>query len=131
MVMWPSTYGKKAADMLSALFLLLALLLAGGYGPLTAQMPSIPLAGTTSSTDSGTGGHRSAPAISKQQLLVVEARDSKAAPWDDGRPKHSLVAKGIELPLAADGVSHAQQLAHFIVVHAASPFDARAPPFLS
>ncbi len=117
--------------MASALFLLLAVLLAGGFGPLTAQVQTAPLGGTASSTDSGTGGHRSAPTISKQQLLVVEARDSKSAPWDDGRPKHSLVAKGLELPLPAHGVSHVQQSGQLTNVNAASPFDARAPPIYS
>lgn len=116
--------------MLSALFLLLAVLLAGGYGPQTVQAGSAP-ATSQSPTDLGAGGHRSVPFISKQQLLASETRDSKAAPWDDGKPKAFLVVKGLELATPSAGIDLAHQPAIFVAVVSASPFDARAPPAIS
>lgn len=116
------------ADALSALFLLLAILLAGGYGPQTVQAASAPL---QSPTDLGTGGHRSAPFISKQQLLASETRDTKVAPWDDGKPKTFLASARFELPAPLAGTGHAPQVAATSASPPASPFDARAPPVQS
>jgi hypothetical protein len=113
--------------MLSALFLLLAVMLAGGYGPLTAQATPVPAA-SQSPTDAGNGGHRSAPVITKQQLLAGETRDAKAAPWDDGKPKALLLSGGLELPAPTAAARQAAQAFAFAASIAASNFDARGPP---
>lgn len=119
-------YRGRVADTLSALFLLLAVLLAGGYGPQAVQA-----APAQSPTDLGTGGHRSAPFISKQQLLVSETRDTKVAPWDDGKPKTFLASALFELPAPSARGSHAPRIAATFASPPASPFDARAPPVRS
>ena len=122
-----NAYWGRTTDLLSAFFLLLALLLAGGYGPLTAQVTAVPPA-SQSPTDAGTGGHRSAPAITKQQLLAGETRDIKTAPWDDGKPKAFLPSGGLELQAPAAGANQAPMAAAFVAPTAGSPYDARAPP---
>ena len=124
------TYWGRTTDLLSAFFLLLALLLAGGYGPLTAQVTAVPPA-SQSPTDAGTGGHRSAPVITKQQLLAGETRDIKTAPWDDGKPKAFLPSGDPELQAPAAGANHAPLAAAFVASTAAPPYEARAPPAIS
>lgn len=117
----------KTTDMLSAFLLLLAVMLAGGYGPLAAQ-PAPALSLQSSPTDLGAGGHRSVPFVSKQQMLAGEARDLKAAPLDDGRPKAFLAAKGPEFAAVAAGAVQAPQGPIYVASVAASPYQARAPP---
>jgi hypothetical protein len=117
----------KTTDMLSAFFLLLAVILAGSYGPLTAQ-PAPAQTSQSSPTDLGAGGHRSVPFVSKQQMLAGEARDLKAAPLDDGKPKAFLAAKGLEFAAVAAGAVQAPQAPTFVASIAASPYEARAPP---
>lgn len=124
-----NAYKGRAVDTLSALFLLLAVLLAGGYGPQTVQA-SAP-ATSQSPSDLGTGGHRSVPFISKQQLLASETRDAKVAPWDDGKPKTFLATKGLDLAAPFNGVGNTPQPAAFFASIAASPYEARAPPVRS
>lgn len=124
----PGIYREKATDMLSALFLLLAVLLAGGYGPLTAQVPLVADSSKPSPTRLGTGNHRSAPGISKQQHLLSEVKDAKTSIWDDGKPKHYLAAQGLELPQLSGGDEHAHKATLPNVVVSASPYSARAPP---
>ncbi len=126
-----NAYLGRTADTLSALFLLLAVMLAGGSGPLTAQVASAQAASPSSPTDIGAGRHRSVPFLAKQQMLAGEARDLKAAPLDDGKPKASLLAKCLELTAVAGGASHAPQAAALVVAIAASPYEARAPPAIS
>jgi len=126
-----NAYPGRTADTLSALFLLLAVMLAGGYGPLTAQVASAPAALPSSPIDIGAGGHRSVPFLAKQQMLAGEARDLKAAPLDDGKPKAFLLAKCLELTAVAGAAGRAPQAAAFVVAIAASPYEARAPPAIS
>lgn len=120
-----NAYKGKATDMLSAFLLLLAVLLAGGTGPLQAPVGPAP---PQSSADAGTGSHRSAPVVSKQQLLASEARDLKAAPWDDGKPKAFLRARGLDLAAPLAGPGAAPQDGSLLASASASGFDARAPP---
>jgi hypothetical protein len=116
----------KTTDMLSAFFLLLVVMLAGGYGPSTASAHA--QTSQSSPTDLGAGGHRSVPFVSKQQMLAGEARDLKAAPLDDGKPKAFLAAKGLELEAVSAGAVQAQQAPAFNASVTASPYEARAPP---
>jgi len=120
----------KTTDMLSAAFLLLALIVAGGYG----QPPA--LAGTQGEAQSAlpaanTGGHRSAPVISDPQLFVSEAKDAPSATWDDGKAKSFLAPHAIAFApfVAARGL--AARSAAQVAAIAASDFDARAPPAIS
>ena len=114
--------------MLSAFFLLLAVMLAGGYGPAAQQVGSAPATSQSAPTDLGAGGHRRVPFASKQQMLAGEARDLKAASWDGGKSKAFVPAKGFELADVAAGADQALPVAVSVVSIAASPFDARAPP---
>lgn len=123
-----NAYLGRTTDVLSAFFLLLAVMLAGGYGPLTAQVAPSPAASQSSPADLGAGGHRSVPFVSKQQMLAGEARDLKAAPLDDGKPKAFLIAKSLELISVAAGVAQAPLAAASGTSVAASPYEARAPP---
>ena len=126
-MMRQGTYRERATDLLSALFLLLAMALTGGSGPLAAQTaPVSPL--QSSSTDAGTGGHRSAPVIAKQQLLVSETRDAKAPQWGDGKPEPLLASEGTELPPPSGSMPVVSRSVAAVTTVAASPFDARAPP---
>ena len=122
-----NAYLRRTTDTLSAFFLLLAVMLAGGYGPLTAQGTPVPAA-SQSPTDAGTGGHRSAPVTAKQQLLAVEARDAKATPRDDSKPKAFLPSNGFDPAAPNAGVGYAVQIVAFAPPIVASGFDARAPP---
>lgn len=122
-------YKGRAADMLSALFLLFAVLLAGGYGPQTVQAANPAI--SQSPTDIGAGGHRSVPFISKQQLLASETRDAEAAPWDDGKPKAFLPAEAFELAASFAHAGRGQQATAFFAAIAAAPYEARAPPLQS
>ena len=121
----PTSYSGRLTDTLSAFFLGLAMLLAGGYGPLTAQ--AAPVA-SESASDLGSRGHRSSPVIAKQQFVVTETRDVKSAPWDDGKPKAFLPPKGLDFAVPAVGVTHPAQSFTFIPSRAPSGFNARAPP---
>lgn len=121
-----NSYLGKTTDMLSAFFLLVAVMLAGGYAP-TAQVAS-PASSQSSPTDAGSGSHRPVPFISKQQLLAGEARDLKAASWDDGKPKAFLPAQGFDFANIAAGADQARPAAVFVAATDASPFDARGPP---
>ena len=121
----PSPYSGKMIDMLSALFLSLAVLLAGGYGPLTAQTAPVT---SESVADLGTGGHRSAPVIAKQQFVVAETRDATLAPWDDGKPKVFLSPKGFDFAVPAASFIQPAQTFAFLPSFAGSGFNARAPP---
>jgi len=112
--------------MLSALFLLLAIML-GGQWPLAPQAAAAP----QSSTDLGSTGHRSKPFVTKQQFLVAEARDAKATPWDDGKGKALPQAAGVELAPAPANLVCDTQLAGITPRAASSGFQARAPPFQS
>jgi hypothetical protein len=123
----PNAYLGRTADTLSALFLLLAVMLAGGYGPLTAQVAPAP-ASLSLPTDIGAGGHRSVPFISKQQLLASEAEDDKASPHGDGKPKAFLPSQGLELGAFPVTAHHASQAFSCVAAIAASPYEARAPP---
>ncbi|MEP9388223.1 hypothetical protein [Mesorhizobium sp. KR9-304] len=125
-----NAFWGRTTDTLSALLLLLAVILAGGYGPLTAQATAVPVA-SQSPTDAGTGGHRSTPVIAKQQLLASEIRDKKAAPWDDGKPKAFLPSGVLELPAPTKAAGSAAQAFASAPSTAASDFDARAPPAIS
>jgi hypothetical protein len=123
-----NTYLGRTTDMLSAFFLLLAVMLAGGYGPLTAQVAPAETGSQSSPTDLGAGGHRSVPFVSKQQMLAGEARDLKAATLDDGKPKAFVTAKSLELISVAAGAAQAPQTTDSGASVAASPYEARAPP---
>jgi hypothetical protein len=123
-------YKGRVADILSALFLLFAILLTGGYAPQTVQSASVP-ATSQSPADLGAGSHRSVPIISKQQFFASETRDAKAAPWDDGKPKTFLPAKAFELADLSAGIDHATRSVAIVASIAASPYDARAPPVRS
>lgn len=118
----------KTTDMLSAFFLLLAVMLAGGYGPSPASVGPAPATSQSSPTDAGAGGHRSVPFISKQQLLASEAEDDKATSWGDGKAKVFLPSRGFELVVRLVVTDHAPQTAMPVVAIAASPYQARAPP---
>jgi len=121
----------RTTDMLSAFFLLLAVMLAGGYGPPAQQITSAPATSQSAPTDLGAGGRRHIPFVSKQQMLAGEARDLKAASWDGGKPKAFVPAKGFELADIAAGADQARPAAVSTASIAASPFDARAPPVQS
>lgn len=118
----------KATDILSALMLVVAALLAGGYGLLTAQNQPVPSIQQSSLGDAGTGGHRSAPAVLKQHLVTVEARDAKMASWDDGKPKAFLASTNADLSAIAFGESRSPHGESALVGPSAAFFDARAPP---
>ena len=126
-----NAYIGRTADTLSALFLLLAVMLAGGYGPLTAQVASAQAASPSSPTDIGAGGHRSVPFISKQQLLASEVEDDKAAPHGDGKPKAFLPSQDLELGAFPVTSRRASQAFSSVAAIAASPYEARAPPAIS
>ena len=113
--------------MLSALFLLLAIML-GGQGPLAVSQAD---AASQSSTDLGNRGHRSTPFITKQQFLVAETRDAKATPWDDGKPKAFLQSTDLETAIVSACLLGDTQLVAFIPRAASFGFQARAPPFQS
>lgn len=121
-----TAYRERAADTLSALMLFLAVVLAGGYGPLVAQAPVV--ATQAAPVDAGTGNHRSSPVLAKQQLVVTESRDSAAAGIDDGKPKPFLAARGIDLSPHFVRATGTISVAAAIIGQAASHFDARAPP---
>lgn len=125
-----NAHSGKTTDILSALFLLFALLLAGGQAPLTAKAGGVP-ATSPSPTDFGAGGHRSAPFISKQQFYAAEARDTKAAPWDDGKSKAFLPSKSLELATVSAGQPDGTRPVAIFPRIAPSGFDARAPPVRS
>lgn len=114
--------------MLSAFFLLLAVMLAGGSGPSTAQVGQASAPSQSSPIDVGNGGRRPVPVVSKQQLYVGEASESNSSSGDDGKSKVFLPAKGLELQAVAAGLDHAPQAVVLAASFAASPFDARAPP---
>jgi hypothetical protein len=118
----------RTTDMLSAFFVLLAVMLAGGYGPATAQVGPAPATSQSSPTDLGSGSHRPVPFVSKQQLLAGEARDLKATSWDDGKPKAFLTAQGLDLANIATGTDYARPTAASVASIAAAPYEARAPP---
>lgn len=122
------TYRTKASDAFSALLVLFAVLLAGGYAPLAAQAPLLSTGTPAAPADAGTGSHRSAPAIAKQQIFVSETRDIASAGWDDGHPKTFLASHGFDLAPHASGVTATRPGAAITLVAAASSFDARAPP---
>lgn len=126
-----TTYREKATDALSALMLFLAVVLAGGYGPLVAQAPAVAVPTQASPADAGTGSHRSSPAIAKQQLVVTEARDSGVAGMDDGKPKPFLAASGIDLSPRFVRATGTTSVAAALAGPAAKPFDARGPPAIS
>jgi len=122
-----NVYIGKTTDTVSAFFLLLAVMLAGGYGPLAAQ-PVPAQASQSSPTDLGAGGHRSLPFVSKQQLLASEAEDEKATSWGDGKPKVFLPSQGAGLAPFAVAIDDEPQEALRLSSVAASPYEARAPP---
>jgi hypothetical protein len=125
------TYRKKTSDIFSALLVLFAMLLAGGQGPLAGQAPVLSIGAQSTPVDAGTGGHRSAPAIAKQQIFVSESRDIAASGWDDGHPKTFLAALGFDLAPHVSGATATLPGAAVTLLAAASPFDARAPPAFS
>lgn len=113
--------------MLSAFFLLLAVMLAGGYAPPTAQAASLALP-HSAPTDVGSRNHRPVPFLSKQQMLAGEARDLKAASWDDGKPKAFMPVQGFDFADIAAAADQAPPVAAPAASIAASPYEARAPP---
>lgn len=117
--------------MLSALFLLLAVLLAGSYGPLTAQTTVTSAASSKSSTDAGAAGQRTVPVVPKLQFLAADARIVKATFWDDGKSKAALAPKGFEFSAPMSGLSSNSQIVALVPPVGASGFDARAPPVRS
>lgn len=121
----------KTTDMLSAFFVLLAVMLAGGYGPSAAQ--PVPAAQTSQSspTDAGAGGHRSVPFVSKQQILASEAEDDKATSWGDGKAKAFLPVQDFELAAFPSGADNEPQAAVRLASAATSSYEARAPPVQS
>jgi hypothetical protein len=121
-----NAYLGRTTDMLSAFFLLLAVMLAG-QGPLAAQAD----AASQSSTDLDNRGHRSTPIIIKQQFLVAETRDAKAMPWDGGEPKAFLQSTNFGPANVSAGRLDDTELAGFIPRATSSGFQARAPPFQS
>jgi hypothetical protein len=124
-----NAYIGRTTDTLSAFFLLFAVMLAGGYAQPTAQVASAPA--QSSPTDVGTGNHRPVPFVSKQQLLIGEAKDFGTASGDDGKSKAFLPAKDFELSTVAAKADHTSQAVVFFAAIAASPYEARAPPAIS
>lgn len=122
-----NAYRARATDILSALLLLLAVMLAGGHGPLTVQAAAV--ASAQSATDAGR--HRSAPAVTEQQLLASEAEGDEAATWGDGNPKVFPPSGGLDLPVPTADADHTAQTFVPVSSVTASPFDARAPPAIS
>ncbi|HEY6631114.1 MAG TPA: hypothetical protein VIZ90_06665 [Rhizobiaceae bacterium] len=125
-----NAYIGKTTDMVSAFFLLLAVILAGGYAPSTAQSAAAQTS-QTAPTDLGAGGHRSVPFISKQHLLASEAEDDKATSFGDGKAKAFVPARGFELAASPAAVDDEPQAAPRLASVAASPYEARAPPATS
>jgi len=121
-----NAYLGRTADALSAFVLLLAVMLAGGSGPLTA--PAVP-ATSQPQSDTGIGGGRSVPIVSKQQLLVSEARDEATPSGDD--VKAFLPPNALALAAPVAGPDPAPRLLAALPAIAASDFDARAPPAIS
>jgi len=120
----------RTTDMLSAAFLLLALVVAGGYGQPAAQADAR-AAAQSAAPVANTGGHRSVPVISDPQLFASEAKDAPSASWDDGKAKSFLAPHAIAFApfVAARGLT--PRSAAQVVAIAASDFDARAPPAIS
>lgn len=123
-------YGTRASDALSALLVLFAVMLAGGYGPLAGQVSALPSA-ESGTSGAGTGSQRSAPAITKQQIFVSETRDVSSAGWDDGHPKTFVASRSFDLEQNTAGVTVSFPGAVVTLAFAASPFDARGPPSIS
>lgn len=120
----------KTTDMLSAAFLLLALLVAGAHGQPPAQS-EVQAAAQSAAPAANNGGHRSVPAISNPALFASDAKDAPSATWDDGKAKSFLVPDAIEFAAFVAAVGQAAQSAAQVVSIAASDFDARAPPAIS
>ncbi|MBX3582661.1 MAG: hypothetical protein KF810_12255 [Rhizobiaceae bacterium] len=114
--------------MLSALFLLFAMLLAGSYGTLPSQSASV--AFQTSPERAGQG-RRSAPILSSQQFVVSEARDISVSSSDDGKAKTVLASAEASLPLPQTSSKPDTPAASGCFWASASAFDARAPPHRS
>ncbi|MBL8578913.1 MAG: hypothetical protein JNK47_16950 [Mesorhizobium sp.] len=126
----PGTYRKGAADALSAFFLFVAMLLAGGYGPLASSAPAAPQTARTAPTDAGTGSQRSVPALSKQQTYLSESEDSTPSSSDDGKAK-ALTVVGFQLPTPSVERTDGQSVVAVLPPLRAASFSARAPPFQS
>ena len=120
----------KTTDMLSAAFLLLALLVAGGHGQPPAQSEALAAAqpAAPAARPGPTARRQSSPTL---KLFVSEAKDAPAATWDDGKAKAFLVPDAIEFAAFVVAVGHSAQSAAQVTAIAASDFDARAPPAIS
>jgi len=120
----------RTTDMLSAAFLLLALIVAGGHGQPPA-FSDAKAAAQSAGPAANTGGHRSAPVISDPQLFASEAKDAPSATWDEGKAQSFLVPHAIAFApfVAARGLA-ARSTAQVAAI-AATDFDARAPPAIS
>ncbi|MEQ1944533.1 hypothetical protein ABMA32_19120 [Mesorhizobium sp. VNQ89] len=123
----PDTYRKGAADALSAFFLFVAMLLAGGYGPLASSAPAAPQTVRTAPVDAGTGGQRSVPVLSKQQTYLSESEDATSSSSDEGKAK-AIVVAGFELPASSVEIAHDQPVVSLLPPLRAASFSARAPP---
>ncbi len=126
-----STYRAKAADMLSTLLLLLAVLLAGGAGAAGYQGAAGSAAPLTTADGLGKAGNRSTPVLAKQRLLVSEAKDDTSGSSDDGKSKKFLASGPFFIAAPSSGAASDAPLPASQPANAASPFDARGPPAIS
>ncbi len=124
------TYRKGAADALSAFFLFVAMLLAGGYGPLASSTPAAPQSARTAPTDAGAGSQRSVPVLSKQQTYLSESEDATSSSSDEGKAK-ALAVVGFQLPTPSVERTDDKSLVATPPPLSAASFSARAPPFQS
>jgi hypothetical protein len=120
----------KTTDVLSAAFLLLALLVAGGHGQPPA-LSATQAAAQTGVPAANNGGHRSVPVITNPELFAAEAKDAPSAKWDDGKSKSFFVPATLEFAAFVAAVGHSAPCAAQVAAIAASDFDARAPPAIS
>ncbi len=124
----PGTYREGALDVLSGLMLFLALVLAGGYGPLSAQAPAFPEARHAAPSGAATGGQRTAPVLAKQQFAVAESRDVDGSGWGGDDPKALPASLALDLSPRFAHATGATRATFAPPVSPASSFDARAPP---
>lgn len=123
------TYRTSATDFLSAFFLCVAALLAGGYGPFSDEIRPTASTSVPGSRGADSADPQSSPTPPRRSFIVAEWRITKAAlAQGDGSSKAALAPAVPSLPDIAPSATHEALARRAPLPASLHDYGARAPP---
>ncbi|MGO4831881.1 hypothetical protein AB4144_06220, partial [Rhizobiaceae sp. 2RAB30] len=123
------TNRTRATDFLSAFFLCVAAMLAGGYGPFSDEVRPTASTSAPGSRGADSADPQSSPTTPRRPFIAAEWRITKAAlAQGEGSSKAALAPAVPSLPDAAPSTAHEALARRALLPASFHDYGARAPP---